>query len=296
MLQAPPSPSIHRTRTLLWVLAALVMFGSMVYQRLTGPTHPRRGTFNVGQATHPYKLSRSGNSSEDERIALPDPGQGVTGELAYRRFRTQDTFTSVPLRFETREGRQEMAAWLPRQPAAGKLEYILVLHGQAGPIVVPSDGQAIVIRFKDPVPTPLLIAHVSLMFLGVMLGVRAGLAALFNTSDMTLYAGATLACLTVGGLILGPFVQKHAFGAYWTGFPFGGDLTDNKTVLMWGAWFLANAVLFRGRRTLTRTAVALAALGMLVVYLIPHSARGSELDYSKLDRGVSPAAAIKTGR
>jgi len=96
--------------------------------------------------------------------------------------------------------------------------------------------------------------------------------------------------------VLGPFVQKRAFGAYWTGFPFGGDLTDNKTVLMWGAWALACAVLWAARRGPARVAVALASLAMLVVYLIPHSARGSELDYSKVDRGMTGPAAIQTGR
>ena len=45
-----------------------------------------------------------------------------------------------------------------------------------------------------------------------------------------------------GGLILGPIVQKYAFGAYWTGWPLGNDLTDTKTMgamLFWlvPLWF-----------------------------------------------------------
>jgi hypothetical protein len=35
---------------------------------------------------------------------------------------------------------------------------------------------------------------------------------------------------------------------------------------------------------------------MLAVYLVPHSMRGSELDYSQLEEGVDPAEAIETGR
>jgi hypothetical protein len=281
---------------MLWLLAVAMMVGSMVYQRLTGPTHPKRGSVTVAGVARPYRLSRSGNSDLDERIHLPDPGQGATGTLSFRRFRTADPFTALPLQPESRQGKKELAAYLPKQPAAGKLEYFLTLRGASGPVTVPRDGQAIVIRFKDPVPTPLLLAHVALMFIGVLLGLRAGLASLVDASDLRACAWATLACLTVGGLVLGPFVQKYAFGAYWTGFPFGGDLTDNKTVLMWGAWFLACGTLLLARRAAARVAVALAAAGMLVVYLIPHSARGSELDYSKLDRGVSAPAAIQTGR
>jgi hypothetical protein len=284
-------------RTLLWCLAALLMLGSIVYQRLTGPTHPMRGSLSLAGVKVPYRLSRSGDTSRDERIALPDPGQGVTGSLQYRRFRSQGPFALVPLRPEGRDGHPELAALLPTQPAAGKLEYFVTLQDASGVQRIPAAGPAIVIRFKGPVPTPLLIAHVALMFAGVLLGLRAGLAALFGLPDMTVLAWATLAALTLGGLILGPMVQKHAFDAYWTGFPFGGDLTDNKTLIMWLAWALAAWILRAERRaTPQRLAVALSAAVMLVIYLIPHSARGSELDYSKLDKGINPSAAIGTAR
>lgn len=292
----PPAPT-HRRPALLWALAALIMLGSIIFQRLTGPTHPLRGRFQVQGETFRFRLSRSGDSSRDERIALPDPGRGAQGTLAYRRFRTADPFTILTLQPETRDGKRELAARLPRQPAAGKLEYRLTLATPTGPITVPPDGRTVVIRFKDPVPTPLLVAHVLLMFLGVLIGVRAGLAALVHSPDMRPLAWATLAALTLGGLVLGPFVQKHAFGAYWTGFPFGGDLTDNKTLLMWGAWALAcSLLLLTKRHAPRRLALGLAAAVMLAVYLVPHSARGSELDYTKLDRGVDPAKAVVTGR
>ena len=39
------------------------------------------------------------------------------------------------------------------------------------------------------------------------------------------------ATLGLGGMILGPIVQKYAFGAYWTGIPFGHDLTDAKNLV-----------------------------------------------------------------
>jgi hypothetical protein len=41
--------------------------------------------------------------------------------------------------------------------------------------------------------------------------------------------------------------------------------------------------------------VILATVVMMVVYLIPHSLRGSELDYSELDQGVPAEEAIGVG-
>jgi hypothetical protein len=49
------------------------------------------------------------------------------------------------------------------------------------------------------------------------------------------------------------------------------------------------------REGMSRIAVAIAAIVMTAVYLIPHSMQGSELDYDKLDKGVDPKEAIGTG-
>ena len=84
-------------------------------------------------------------------------------------------------------------------------------------------------------------------------------------------------------------MQKHAFGEDWTGWPVGEDLTDSKTLFIWGGWLLAT--LFPGRRA----AVVLAALVMLAAYLVPHSLRGSALDYEQLEQGVPAEDAIRTG-
>jgi hypothetical protein len=82
----------------------------------------------------------------------------------------------------------------------------------------------------------------------------------------------------VGGLILGPVVQKYAFGAYWTGWPFGQDLTDNKTLVAWIFWAIALWRLHKNPANRTWPAIAMVVL--LLVFLIPHSMFGSELDYS----------------
>ncbi|MGA7306529.1 MAG: hypothetical protein WBW88_16750, partial [Rhodothermales bacterium] len=82
--------------------------------------------------------------------------------------------------------------------------------------------------------------------------------------------------------IMGPIVQNYAFGEYWTGFPFGYDLTDNKTLIMWLCWVVAAGVLRFGRikrEVIQRGLVLAAAVVMVAVYLIPHSLRGSEYDY-----------------
>ena len=84
----------------------------------------------------------------------------------------------------------------------------------------------------------------------------------------------------------------------WTGFPLGYDLTDNKTLIMWLAWIAAMAaiVIWKKKSELTSRLLVIAACVVMVwVYLIPHSMRGSELDYSKLQEGADPTGAIVTG-
>jgi hypothetical protein len=279
---------------LLWVLAFVLTVGAAGYQRFTGPSYPARGTFEVAGQRYEYRLIRNTLTTGDARVAIPDPG--VPGALHFKRYRTDDDFTSEALQVEN----GELAGHLPVQPPAGKLEYFLTLRTPDGVIRVPGEAEgSVIIRFKDPVPWYSLAPHIAMMFLAMLLGMRAGLAALISPSPMRRFAWATLVIMTIGGMILGPIAQWYAFGAFWTGWPFDYDLTDNKVLIMWLAWIVACGVIWlrarKGERV-SRAAVAIAALVMVVVYLIPHSARGTEVDYELLDRGVPASEALRSGR
>ena len=129
-------------------------------------------------------------------------------------------------------------------------------------------------------PLAILIPHVIIIFFAMFLSNRTALEAVRKTGSPYSYMCWTIGFFFVGGLILGPLVQKYAFGAFWTGFPFGTDLTDNKTLIAFVGWILA---LFfnRGERS-SRGWILCAALLMLAVYLIPHSLLGSEIDYTNI--------------
>jgi len=264
------------------VLAVFIMFVAADYQERTGPTKEFRGSFEVGGETHDFALLRSGNTDQDAPISVPDPGGGVEGELIYKRHPTRDPFTALPM--ESVAG--ELQAMLPAQPAAGKLEFYVVLSGPEGGIRIPQGEETLIMRFKDPVPLGFLVPHVICMFIALLVGVRTALGALFYAEGVKRLAWTTLVLMTLGGMILGPIVQKYAFGAFWTGWPFGYDLTDNKTLIMWIVWVGVVLVLWKRpspRDWMVRGAMMVAAAVMLAVYVIPHSLRGSELDYEEME-------------
>ena len=79
-------------------------------------------------------------------------------------------------------------------------------------------------------------------------------------------------------MILGPIVQKYAFGVYWAGFPFDYDLTDNKLLIGVLGWIFAVAATWNTER---KWPTVIAAIILFAVYSIPHSMQGSEFDYEK---------------
>jgi len=268
------------------------MVGAAVWQRLTGPTHPRLGATDVAGRHVRWRLLRSATSGEPFMVAVSAPA-GVTGVVRYRRYPTAEPFREVAMR---REG-EALVGLLPTQPPAGKLEYAVTLTTPAGPVRIP-EGEPVVMRFKGEVPALVLIPHVVTMFVSMMIGVRAALAAAFGRPEARRYAWVAVVGIAIGGLVLGPVVQRLAFGALWTGWPFGGDLTDNKTLAMWLAWVAAVVVLGRRRDpadSVARWTTVAAALVMIAVYVIPHSLRGSQLDY-KVEGVGAVEDAITTGR
>ena len=92
----------------------------------------------------------------------------------------------------------------------------------------------------------------------------------------------TFGLLILGGMIFGPIMQKYAFGAFWTGVPFGIDLTDNKTLIAVIGWIIALVAMKKSANP--KKWIIFASILMFLVYLIPHSVLGSELDYDEMDK------------
>lgn len=259
-----------------WIIAALITVSSAVYQLLTGPTYPIKGETMIDGSEIAYKLERSYETIKDYEIALKVDNEDIKGNLIYKRHKTNDPWTTVP--FVRRE--DSLVASLPKQPAAGKMEYKVILSSQENEISL-SGENPVIIRFKGPVPSAILYPHVIIMFLAMLFSTRAGIEALDSKSNPRKYALWATGLLIVGGLILGPVVQKFAFGELWTGFPVSSDLTDNKTLIAFIGW-IAAVIAGRGGKP-ARWWVLGASILLLVVYLIPHSLLGSELDYSKMN-------------
>ncbi len=235
------------------------------------------GRIDAGGNPVAFRLPRSADTTGDCPIGVRAPGRGLTGYVEYRRNKTDDPWTRIEM---VRNG-ERLAAFLPKQPAAGKLAYRLVVSsgGREYPV---SGEEPIVIRFKDPVPGVVQIPHILIMFLAMLFSTRAGLAALDKSHNPRKLVIATCVLLFVGGFLLGPIMQKYAFGEFWTGIPFGTDLTDNKTLIAMIAWV---AALVAGRKgKAARGWVLAASIILLLVYSIPHSLLGSELDYTAMNR------------
>jgi len=201
--------------------------------------------------------------------------EGAVAIFRYKRFKSFDEWTAVEVYPEN--GSIKLA--VPSQPAAGKVEYQLALLYKDKSY--PLTDEPVIIRFKGSVPDFVLIPHIIFMFLAMVLSLRTGIEALLNRPHTFRLTSITLLLLFFGGLIFGPIVQKYAFDAYWTGWPWGTDLTDNKTIVAFLFWLTAWIVLYRKRQNRVWPIVAMVV--MLAVYLIPHSMLGSELDYTELE-------------
>ncbi len=251
----------------IWIIGLIITLSAAVYQRVTGPTYPFKTTINLGTENYDLEFIRSGSTSKDAEITLQIPDPQVEATLQYRRYPTDEAFKKVD--FTRKDG--SLVAYLPAQPMAGKLVYFVEIQSRNSSITIPQQ----IIRFKGDVPDFVLVPHVLFMFLTMFLSNVSGLLAAFNFSQFKKVAFFTFWSLLLGGMILGPVVQKYAFDEFWAGIPFAWDLTDNKTLIAFIFWLIAFLV---NRKQPSRTWTILAAIVTMVIFAIPHSMFGSELD------------------
>lgn len=257
-----------------------------MYQDKTGPTYPLEGEFDTAAGTVHFIFVRSEITGTGLPIILIDPvPEGITGEVQYRRLSSHDDWSVVPMRrgeFQFfRRGRTlkltGTGVALPGLPErAGKYEIFVKIDDGSGKLVSVTGDHPVYARFKGAVPTPVLIAHILVIFASMMYATRTVLEALVD-GEYRRMLFATIASLLLGAFLLGPLVQWYAFGVWWAGVPFGWDWTDNKVLVSLLAWSFAAWANRKGSRS--RLAIYAAGVVTLLVYFIPHSVFGSEFDY-----------------
>lgn len=257
---------------IFWIIAVLITVSAAMYQRMTGPTYPKRTSVALEGTEYKLALKRSQTNTHTCKIKLELPAD-ISGKIYFKRFRVDEDWSLSDMIHDN----THLVGELPSQPAAGKLEYYVVLATQSGSQVEIFRDEPIVIRFKGNVPALVMIPHILIMFFAMLYSNVAGLNAAFGRPQQRKQGQWALWLLLAGGMILGPVVQKYAFGELWTGIPLGWDLTDNKTLIAVIAWI--TAVVMNRKKERPGYTVA-AALLLLLVYSIPHSLFGSELDYS----------------
>ena len=258
---------------ILWILAVILTLTLAYYQKTTGPTWPVSGEVTLGNSKVSFVLLRSHGGKGGAPVEIKNLDKDITGDISYKRYKSFDEWTTKPM---VRKG-DKLFYELPHLPPAGKIEYKIVLR--KGNKSVNLSDEPVVLRYKGAVPVGVLVPHIFFMFLSMLFGIRALLEVLVGGDKTEYLAKVIVVTLFIGGLILGPIVQKYAFGAYWTGWPFGHDLTDNKTIVMWVFWLIAWLKLRKNPGNKVWPVIAIVV--MLAVYLIPHSTMGSEIDYTK---------------
>lgn len=155
-----------------WCIAINITLFLSIYQRMTGPTHPKKVDIELNGESRQIKLPRSG-VQHDEIITLEGVNHGdsphdlrsasITGTVPmihYRRYPTTEAYTTVD--FVWKDNAWQAA--LPVQPVAGKLQYYITVGGKDY-----LKDEPVVIRFRNDVPAYILIPHILLMFAAMLL-------------------------------------------------------------------------------------------------------------------------------
>ena len=272
---------------ILWLEAFIITLSAAYYQRKTGPTYPKRINVTLNDTVYDIKLVRSIGLDERSEVKLDINDTTVKAVLHYKRFKTSDEYSEADFSYKVypvhsfvmneifrMTGETGLFAEIPQLPPAGKLQYYIELTDLKETQTIMKETP-VIIRFKGSVPGYMLVPHIIIMFIAMLFSTVTGLMSIFNIPEYKKYGIWTLVLFTAGGIILGPLVQKFAFGEFWTGVPFGWDLTDNKTLIAFLFWFFAVIMNLKKKRPLY---MVLAAVVLLLAYSIPHSLFGSELD------------------
>ena len=264
----PPGPAV------LWAVACVVTVAAGVWQWHRGASGPQRGEVKISGQRVSYQLPSRGTAGEPLRVTVGVAPE-VAGTVRWRHSQGEEPFQALTMLRDD----DVLVSLLPAQPAGGWIEYELVLFGAFGLARIPSD-EPVQVRSWGRASPLVVLPYLAAALLSVLFGVRAGLAAGFERPEARLLTWIAAACVTVCGVILGPLVQRSAFGAYWTGWPLGADVVDHKALVVWLAWIVAAVTMVPARGAadrFARTVVTVAAAALVAVAFLPDGLHVSRL-------------------
>lgn len=268
-----------RTNNILWIISLLLTVAIVYYQSATGPGKPVKVEKEFENQRFSFKLPCASDKADDEIIAIEVPVGSLTntftGIIKYKSLNSNDFWVSDTMHWE--EGRR-IVAIIPHQQPSEKIMYELYFLKENN--LVKMTEYPVVLTFRGKVPGYIFLPYLLLIFLGILFSTRTGFEALFDGTKTYRYSFLTLVLLFIGGGILGVFVQKYAFNTYWIGWPFGHDLSNTKIFVSLVFWFVTFFKLARDKNK--KWWPVIAAVMLLLVFLIPHSILGSEIDYTQL--------------
>jgi hypothetical protein len=184
---------------------------------------------------------------------------------------------------------------VPNQGRGSEFSYRFQLESAAGQILatIPAEistekPNRLWFRFEGRRSPVLLVAHILGMFGSFLLMVIVLLTAFedIRNQAVRIRLGKQILWATVilfiGSFPLGIWLEHQVYGTYWTGIPFGRDLTDSKTLVIFIYWvvmlyLLKGSALSSNPRgdvvgpTAARWVAVVGVLLSLALYLVPHS-------------------------
>lgn len=194
---------------------------------------------------------------------------------------------AVPM---TRETAGSWRATLPECEKGTRIYYAIELQDGGGTVgrIPDGEGSFQFIKFKGEASSVVLVLHILFMFASFYFMIQgfwsavAILAGRGSKSEAVGHARWVLISSFIGGWPLGFILNYQAFGVIWEGFPFGRDITDNKTQIMFIFWLVSlllvrSSFLGKGeerdRLGARGFAVALVVsfIVSLLLFIVPHS-------------------------
>lgn len=181
-------------------------------------------------------------------------------------------------------------AYLPHIEKGMRVQYALTVRGEDGSTVrLPEEeGSFLLVKYKGEVSPVVLALHIIFMFGAFYFMIQSLWSAIDILSTGTGKRSAVsnarwaLGCTFIGGWPIGFILNYQAFGPVWEGFPFGYDITDNKTQLMFIFWLVSLLLVWGsfigkgeekdllGPRGFA-FAVLLSYIISLFLFIVPHS-------------------------
>jgi len=245
-----------KQQLILWISSVILTFIFGYIKNVTDINYPVTGTFGIDGQKVSYKLDKVHYGKDPYKLIILTELEELKGRCAW-------TYNSENVIVPLSKGENNYYAEIPSQKPLSKIDYRIIIYNNDKVYNIPRES-IIEMTFFGKIPASISLFHFILLYVGILLAIRATLEIFNDKKLLKKYSVITTSIFILLAAIINPLLNSYKLGAINNYIPPISEIIEPLLVVLLLIWISGSVMIFYKRFVVVTSVILL--LSTLIIY------------------------------